>query len=184
MHRIRYPLFVGRGMVRGMELVLKDSKTLLVDGRSYACRIGRAGVAGPSEKREGDLKTPSGRFPLRCVYYRPDRLAPPKTLLPVIALTPEDGWCDDPAHPLYNQPVKLPFDGRHEKLWREDHVYDLIIPLGYNDDPIIPGAGSAIFMHLMREDGVGTEGCVALALADLLAVLEKCNISAHMEIMA
>ncbi len=150
-----------------------------IGGREAPCRVGRAGIAAPGEKREGDLKTPSGSFALRCVYYRPDRMQPPKTSLPVIALTPEDGWCDDSAHPMYNRPVKLPFAGRHEKLWREDNVYDLIIPLGYNDGadeagnptPIIPGAGSAIFMHLMREDGVGTEGCVALGLEDLLAVL-------------
>jgi L,D-peptidoglycan transpeptidase YkuD (ErfK/YbiS/YcfS/YnhG family) len=165
-------------------------ETLDVGERVLRCRIGRAGIAAVGEKREGDLKTPSGSFALRCVYYRPDRMEAPKTSLPVIALTPEDGWCDDSAHPLYNRPVKLPFAGRHEKLWREDHVYDLIIPLGYNDGadeagnptPIIPGAGSAIFMHLMRADGVGTEGCVALGLGDLLEVLENCDTDAVVEV--
>ncbi len=172
------------------QLRLLDATILAVGDRRYSCRIGRAGIAALGEKREGDLKTPSGSFALRCVYYRPDRMQPPKTSLPVIALTPEDGWCDDPAHPLYNRPVKLPFDGRHEKLWREDHVYDLIIPLGYNDGadeagnptPIIPGAGSAIFMHLMREDREGTEGCVALGLGDLLAVLGEVSANAHCQI--
>jgi L,D-peptidoglycan transpeptidase YkuD (ErfK/YbiS/YcfS/YnhG family) len=160
-------------------ITLTSPSTLDVDGKIYNCTIGRGGIAAAGEKREGDLKTPSGMFPLRCVYYRPDRMAPPKTALPLIALTPADGWCDDPAHPLYNQPVKLPFPARHEKLWREDAVYDLIVPLGYNDGmdaeghgcPIIPGAGSAIFMHLMREDGVGTEGCVALKREDLRELL-------------
>lgn len=151
------------------------SPTLLQFGsRHLACTIGRGGLAAAGEKREGDLKTPRGSFALRCCYYRPDRMAPPTTELPLIALTPQDGWCDDPEHPQYNQPVKLPFAGRHEKLWRDDHVYDLIIPLGYNDGidgPVIAGAGSAIFMHLMRDDGVGTEGCVALKLEDLLEVL-------------
>lgn len=181
------------------ELRLINETTLEAGGKHYECRIGRAGLAAEGEKREGDLKTPRGIFPLRCVYYRPDRIAPPKTALPVIALTPEDGWCDDPAHPMYNRFVKLvpPFipptpstppacggDGggltpRHEKLWREDHLYDLIIPLGYNDGldaagnptSITPGAGSAIFMHLMREDGIGTEGCVAMKREDLVGVL-------------
>ena len=160
-------------------LTLTSPTTLEVGGKTYACTIGRGGIAALNEKREGDLKTPSGSFALRSCYYRPDRMDAPQTALPVIPLTPEDGWCDDPEHRLYNQPVKLPFTGRHEKLWREDHVYDLIIPLGYNDGadaqgnptPIIKGAGSAIFMHLMREDGVGTEGCIALALRDLLEVL-------------
>lgn len=153
---------------------LTSPTTLEVDGKICACTIGRGGIAAAGEKREGDLKTPSGSFGLRGCYYRPDRISPPKTALPLIALTPEDGWCDDPEHALYNQPVKLPFDGRHEKLWREDNVYDLIIPLGYNDGvdgPIIKGAGSAIFMHVMRDDGIGTEGCVALKRDDLLEVL-------------
>lgn len=180
-------------------LRLINETTLEAGGKTYTCRIGRGGIAPTGEKREGDLKTPTGSFALRCVYYRPDRMEAPKTTLPVIPLTPEDGWCDDPTHPLYNQFVKLvpPFvpakpsnppacggDGwgatpSHEKLWREDHVYDLIIPLGYNDgideagnpSPIIAGAGSAIFMHLMREDGVGTEGCIALKREDLLELL-------------
>ncbi|MES2984827.1 MAG: L,D-transpeptidase family protein [Pseudomonadota bacterium] len=155
------------------EIRLLSLTTLLVDGVEYACAIGRGGIAAAGMKREGDLMTPTGRFALRGCYYRPDRMDAPITALPLTALTPDDGWCDDPAHPLYNQPVKLPFAARHERLWREDHVYDLIIPLGYNDGPIIPGHGSAIFMHLMRDDGVGTEGCIALKRVDLLALLPR-----------
>ena len=147
----------------------------LADGKLHTplgaleCTIGRGGIT--SDKREGDLATPRGSFPLRACYYRPDRLDAPQTGLPLIALTPEDGWCDAPADPHYNQPVKLPFSASHEKLWRDEPVYDLIIPLGYNDGPIVPGKGSAIFLHLMRDDGVGTEGCIALKRADLLALL-------------
>lgn len=135
------------------ELILAAPDRLIFQGIAYACRIGRGGIAAPGTKREGDLKTPTGRFALRGCYYRPDRISPPPvTALPLVALTPTDGWCDDVAHPLYNQPVKLPFAARHETLWRADHVYDLIIPLGYNDgidSPIIPGAGSAIFLHCL-----------------------------------
>lgn len=150
-------------------ITLKNGK-LHAGDRVLECRIGRAGIS--ADKREGDLMTPVGTFPMRCCYWRPDRFTtPPETQLPLIALTPNDGWCDDPAHPLYNQFVTLPFTASHEKLWRDDHVYDLIIPLGYNDGPIAPGKGSAIFMHLMRPDGVGTEGCIALEKADLLALL-------------
>lgn len=155
-------------------LTLRTPESIEADGALYRCTIGRAGVAAPGAKREGDLKTPSGTFALRCCYYRPDRvIPPPQTQLPLIPLSPEDGWCDDPAHSLYNRPVKLPFAASHEKLWREDHVYDFIIPLGYNDEEITPGHGSAIFMHLMREDGVGTEGCVALARDDFLKLLPR-----------
>lgn len=153
------------------ELVLLSPTEIEADGVRYACRIGRAGIT--PDKREGDLATPAGRFPLRCCYYRADRLERPVTGLPAIALSPEDGWCDDPVDPLYNQPVRLPYAARHEKLWRDDHVYDLIIPVGYNDGPIVPGKGSAIFMHLMRQDGVGTEGCVALGLEDWQKLLPR-----------
>lgn len=157
-------------------LRLTSPATLEAGGKTYACTIGRGGLAAPGEKREGDLKTPSGSFPLRACYYRPDRMQAPNTALPLIALSPEDGWCDDPEHARYNQPVTLPFAGHHEMLWREDPVYDLIVPLGYNDGvdgPIIKGAGSAIFLHIMREDGVGTEGCVALKREDLLELLAR-----------
>ena len=158
------------------KLHLRDPHTLETDGARYRCTSGRSGIAALGEKREGDLKTPIGRFPLRACYYRPDRIAPPKTALPLTAISPNDGWCDDPTHALYNQPVKLPFAARHERLWRDDHVYDIIIPLGYNDGmdgPIVPGAGSAIFLHLMRDDGIGTEGCIAVERAVLLTLLPR-----------
>lgn len=128
------------------------------------------------DKHEGDLATPRGRFALRACYYRPDRITPPpQTGLPLMALAPNDGWCDDPAHPLYNKPVKLPFDASHEKLWRDDHAYDLIVPLGYNDGPIIAGKGSAIFWHLAQPDWRGTEGCVAITKEAMLEILRECS---------
>ncbi|MFT8676544.1 MAG: L,D-transpeptidase family protein [Acetobacter sp.] len=133
--------------------------------------IGRNGVS--AAKREGDLCTPLGTFPLKCVYYRADRVARPRTTLPVIPLSPQDGWCDDPASTDYNRHVTLPHPARHEQLWRDDHVYDLVVIVGYNDAPARPGAGSAIFMHLQRPDGSPTEGCVALTEQDLRSVLAE-----------
>jgi L,D-peptidoglycan transpeptidase YkuD (ErfK/YbiS/YcfS/YnhG family) len=156
------------------------NNTLIAGESTYPCTIGRGGVS--ANKEEGDLKTPIGSFALRCVYYRPDRMEKPESQLPIIALTTEDGWCDDPIHPMYNKPVKLPFDGSHEKLWRADHIYDLIIPLGYNDEEIEPGRGSAIFMHLMRADGAGTEGCIALKKEDLLELLPHLSKASTVEI--
>jgi L,D-peptidoglycan transpeptidase YkuD (ErfK/YbiS/YcfS/YnhG family) len=142
-------------------------------GRRLRCILGKGGVR--ADKREGDGATPVGCFALRRVFYRPDRVPAPVTGLPVAALTPRDGWCDDPAHPDYNRPVNLPHPARHEAMWRDDHAYDVVVVLGYNDDPPVPGLGSAIFMHLARPDGAGTEGCVALALPDLLEILEHCD---------
>ena len=141
-------------------------------GHDVRCALGRGGVVDADLKREGDGATPLGVWPMRQVFFRPDRLIAPQTLLPVTSLTPEMGWCDDPHNVLYNCLVKLPFPASHEKLWREDHVYDLIVALGYNDHPAMPGRGSAIFLHVARPDYSPTEGCVACGQSDLLDLLK------------
>ena len=151
------------------DLVVHPPNILLWRGRRFACAIGWGGVR--TNKREGDGATPAGRFPLRRVLYRPDRLAPPCTALPISPLSPRDGWCDDPAHPLYNRPLRLPHEARHEELWRTDRVYDLIVILGHNDAPVVPGLGSAVFLHVAQPDYAPTAGCVAVAAGDLLAIL-------------
>jgi L,D-peptidoglycan transpeptidase YkuD (ErfK/YbiS/YcfS/YnhG family) len=138
-------------------------------GQSYPCALGKSGVT--QNKTEGDHASPIGQYPLRSLYYRADRIAKPETSLECIEIQPNDGWCDDPAHPLYNQKVQLPFDASHETLWREDHLYDVVVVLGHNDAPAIPGNGSCIFMHVAQPDYCGTEGCVALSIQDLLVVL-------------
>lgn len=140
-------------------------------GHEVRCALGRSGVTPADSKREGDGASPIGIWPMRQVLWRPDRIAAPATRLPAVELIPEAGWCDDPADPFYNRPVLLPYPASHEKLWRDDHLYDLIVPLGYNDDLVIAGKGSAIFLHVAREDYAPTEGCVACALPDLLALL-------------
>jgi L,D-peptidoglycan transpeptidase YkuD (ErfK/YbiS/YcfS/YnhG family) len=114
-----------------------------------------------------------GVWPMRQVFWREDRLARPATGLPIDALIPEAGWCDDPSSPLYNFPVALPFPLSHEKLWREDGVYDVIVVLGYNDDPPVRGKGSAIFLHLARAGYEPTQGCVAVSLPDLRRLLPR-----------
>jgi L,D-peptidoglycan transpeptidase YkuD (ErfK/YbiS/YcfS/YnhG family) len=139
--------------------------------REFRCALGKSGVAAMGAKREGDGATPAGLWPLRRLFYRPDRLSAPRTRLPTAALKPADGWCDAPGDPTYNQLVTLPYPASAEHLWRDDDVYDLIVVLGYNDAPVVPGRGSAIFLHVARPDYSPTEGCVALARADLLEVL-------------
>jgi L,D-peptidoglycan transpeptidase YkuD (ErfK/YbiS/YcfS/YnhG family) len=140
---------------------------------SFVCRaaLGRGGVGG--DKREGDGVTPAGVLPLRRVLYRADRVAPPDCAVPIEPLAQEDGWCDDPNDRAYNRRVRLPYNGRHEELWRRDDVYDVIGVLGWNDAPVERGRGSAIFLHIARADYAPTEGCVALARADLLFVLRQ-----------
>jgi L,D-peptidoglycan transpeptidase YkuD (ErfK/YbiS/YcfS/YnhG family) len=142
-------------------------------GNRLPCILGRGGIR--ADKREGDGVTPAGAWPLRRVLYRPDRLAPPSTFLPVAPLRDNDGWCDDPADPLYNRPVSLPYSASAEFMWRCDHLYDIVVVLGHNDDPVIPGMGSAIFMHLADPQGRPTAGCVALKLDDLKRLLSRCS---------
>jgi L,D-peptidoglycan transpeptidase YkuD (ErfK/YbiS/YcfS/YnhG family) len=143
--------------------------TAEIGGARYRCALGRGGVT--AGKREGDGATPLGAWPLRRFHYRPDRLAPPENGMETRPIQEDDGWCDDPADAAYNRLVKLPYAARHERLWRDDHLYDLIGELGYNDAPPLAGAGSAIFLHLARPDYAPTEGCVALARDDLLAAV-------------
>jgi L,D-peptidoglycan transpeptidase YkuD (ErfK/YbiS/YcfS/YnhG family) len=150
-------------------LVVTPDGRLTFGDRSFPCALGKGGCH--LQKTEGDGVTPIGIWSLRQVYYRPDRLSLPKTVLPVTALTPNDGWCDDPDHADYNKFVSLPHTASCESLWREDHVYDVIVTLGHNDNPVISGAGSAIFFHVARENFDPTEGCVALAIEALLDVL-------------
>ena len=141
--------------------------------RTTRCAVGRGGI--DTDKHEGDGITPMGRFPLRRVFYRPDRVAKPVTALPVVPLRPHDSWCDASEHPAYNTLIKHPFSESHERLWRADSLYDVIVEVGYNDDPVIPNRGSAIFLHIVHPRYHPTEGCVAIALTDLLTLLRQCD---------
>ncbi len=148
---------------------------LSADQLQFSCVIGRSGMVRANQKTEGDGATPIGVWPLRGLYYRPDRVDEDQirhiSQLPCRPITPQMGWVDDPDSSVYNRPVILPCADRHETLWRNDGLYDLILPLGYNDGPIRPFAGSAIFLHCADPGTTTTEGCVALAKPDLLALL-------------
>ncbi|MFL5298215.1 MAG: L,D-transpeptidase [Phenylobacterium sp.] len=135
------------------------------------CALGPGGVRPAAMKREGDLASPAGVWPIRRLLFRPDRGPPPQTALAAQALEPDDAWCDDPSDGDYNRPVKLPHHGSFERMWRDDHLYDLVLVLGHNDDPPKPMMGSCIFVHLARPGYAPTEGCVALARPDMEALL-------------
>ena len=154
-----------------MTLLVAGDGRAVWRGREYRCAVGHGGIA--ARKREGDGVTPSGRFPLRSVLYRADRVDRPQTALPREAIALGDGWCDAPGDPRYNQPVSHPYTTSAERLWRADRCYDLLAVIGFNDDPVVDGAGSAIFLHVARPAYLPTEGCVALALEDLQAVLAE-----------
>lgn len=135
------------------------------------CAVGRSGIA--EKTREGDGVTPAGIWPLRSVLYRADRIAPPETILPIIPIEPDQAWCDVPDDPHYNRLVRLPYASPDERLWRGDALYNLIVVVGFNDAPVVPGKGSAIFLHLARPDYGETQGCVALGVDDLIEALAQ-----------
>lgn len=151
--------------------------------RRVRCALGPSGVIAARDKREGDGATPLGLLPIRRVLYRPDRGPLPPTDLPATPIAPDDGWCDAPDDAAYNQPVKLPYPASAERMWRDDGLYDLVVVLGYNDDPPKAGRGSAIFLHLAKPDYAPTQGCVALSPPDLEAVLAMAGPGSALEIL-
>jgi L,D-peptidoglycan transpeptidase YkuD (ErfK/YbiS/YcfS/YnhG family) len=145
------------------------------------CALGRGGTT--RSKREGDGATPVGRFGLLGCFYRADRGRRPATRLPVAAIQPGDGWCDDPSDRRYNQPVPLPYPARHERLWRDDHVYDVVLDIAWNRGPVVRGRGSAIFLHLARPNFAPTEGCIAIEPRMAARLLERIGPNTRIEIM-
>ena len=165
-----------------MEIVVRSPGWLRWRGTDRLCTIGRGGIR--TDKCEGDGATPAGLFALRRLLYRADRLQRPRTGLPIQAVAAHDGWCDHPDDPQYNRQVSLPYPARCERLWRSDNLYDLIVVLGHNDSPIVPGEGSAIFLHVAASDYRPTEGCIAVAHDALLMLLVEANTSWVMRIEA
>ena len=154
---------------------------LTIAGISFPCVLGRSGLV--SAKREGDGGTPRGVLPLRALLQRRDRGARIPSALPFHAIRPEDAWCDDVGDRRYNKPIRRPLDQKsEERLTRADRLYDIIVPLGWNDGPTVRGRGSAIFWHLSRENRSPTAGCVAVTPDVFRKVLPRLSRKAVMAI--
>ncbi|MBX3487569.1 MAG: L,D-transpeptidase family protein [Candidatus Paracaedibacteraceae bacterium] len=152
-------------------LVLTSPTTLTFGKKEYRCATGAGGIK--DNKTEGDKATPVGIFGLRYVFYRPDKIeTQPSKSLTCRKINQNDGWCDDPKDPRYNNHIRLPYLASHEQLWREDDIYDIIVVTTHNSMPVIPNLGSAIFIHVAREGYTPTEGCIAFAKDDLLEILK------------
>ncbi|MBV9860156.1 MAG: L,D-transpeptidase family protein [Alphaproteobacteria bacterium] len=154
---------------RNDEQLAYSAGRLYWSGGSAPAAIGRGGVT--ANKKEGDGATPAGVYPLLFGLYRSDRVALPASRLPITPMAPNQGWVDDPADPNYNRPVWLPYPARAERMWREDHVYDVVVIIGYNMNPVVAGAGSAIFLHIARPTFSPTEGCIAISKDILLRII-------------
>ena len=155
-----------------MLIKVKNKDTLLFDDFIFRCVVGKKGIS--EKKKEGDFRTPKGTFKLKSVYYRPDRIKNIATKLNVKKIQPGMGWCNDPLNKKYNSLIKINEKIKHEKLYRKDNKYDILVVIDYNYRKPIPFRGSAIFIHLTNSFK-GTAGCVALNKKDLLILLKLVN---------
>jgi L,D-peptidoglycan transpeptidase YkuD (ErfK/YbiS/YcfS/YnhG family) len=144
---------------------------LTAGGHTIPVALGRGGIR--ANKREGDGGTPKGTFRPRQLWWRADRHPRPSTLLPVRAIGPEDAWCEDVSSRHYNQPLRLNSNQGGDRLMRDDHLYDFIIEIDHNTHPRIAGRGSAVFLHLARNDFSPTAGCVSMTRGAMLRLLKR-----------
>ena len=152
-------------------IIVKKSGHLKYKKLKFRCALGKAGVK--KKIMEGDNITPKGIFRIIKIYYRPDKFKEIKTLIKKIKIRKNMGWCDDPKSRFYNQQIKLPTKYGHEKLYRSDNLYDLIVVLSYNINPIIKNKGSAIFLHIAKNSYQKTKGCIGLKKEHLIKIISE-----------
>ena len=163
-----------------MNLILKNNNTLLLDDFKFKCVIGNNGKS--FNKKEGDLKTPKGTFSLGPLFYRKDKFNNPQTKLFKIPIKKNMGWCDDVNNRFYNKPILIDKRIKHEKMYRSDDIYDLVIVINYNTKNIIKNKGSAIFLHLTN-NYKKTRGCIAIKENDMLVLLKMINKKSKIKII-
>jgi len=152
-------------------IIIKKSGYLQYKNLKFRCALGKAGIK--KKEKEGDNVTPKGTFKITKMYYRPDKIKNITSLVKKIKIKNNMGWCDDPSSNLYNRQIKLPNKFGHEKLYRKDNLYDLILVLNYNINPIIKNKGSAIFIHVAKNSYKKTKGCIALKKKHLIELVSK-----------
>ena len=163
-----------------MLIKLKNKDTLIIDEFIFKCSVGKNGIK--IKKKEGDKITPRGIYSLGKLYYRADRIKKPLTRVKTKIIKKNMGWCDDSKSKYYNKEIKINDEMKHEKLYRNDNIYDCLIVIKYNMKNKIPYKGSAIFIHLTK-DYKKTADCIALKkrdfliLAKLLSPISKIEIS-------
>lgn len=152
-------------------IIINKSGYLKYKDIKFKCALGKSGIG--KKRIEGDNITPKGTFKIIKIYYRKDRIKKINSTFKLIEIKKDMGWCDDPESKKYNQLIKLPSKYRHEKLFRNDRIYDLIIVLNYNMNPVIKNKGSAIFIHIAKNNYNKTKGCIALKKKDLIEIISK-----------
>jgi L,D-peptidoglycan transpeptidase YkuD (ErfK/YbiS/YcfS/YnhG family) len=152
-------------------IIVKKSGYLKYKNLKFRCALGKGGIK--QKEREGDFITPKGKFKLIKIYYRSDRIKKINSTLKKIKIKKNMGWCDDVSSNYYNKQIKINKKISHERLHRKDNVYDIIVVLNYNLNPIIKGKGSAIFLHVAKKNYKKTQGCIALKKNELLNLVSK-----------
>ena len=156
-------------------IIINKSKYLKYKDLKFKCAIGKAGIR--KKKKEGDNITPKGIYKIVKIYYRDDRIKKISSKFKLIKITKKMGWCDDPKSEKYNQLIKLPNKYSHEKLYKKNNTYDLLLVLDYNMKPIVKNKGSAIFIHVAKRNYKPTAGCIALKKKDLLKLTKIIKLS-------
>jgi len=152
-------------------IIINKSGYLKYRDLKFKCALGKSGIG--IKKREGDNITPKGIFKIVKIYFRNDRIKKISSNFKLIKITKRMGWCDDPKSENYNKLIRLPENYSHEKLYRKDNLYDLILVLNYNMRPIIKNKGSAIFIHVSQKNYKNTAGCIALKKNHLIKLISK-----------
>jgi L,D-peptidoglycan transpeptidase YkuD (ErfK/YbiS/YcfS/YnhG family) len=151
-------------------IIVKKSGYIKYRDSIFRCALGRSGIK--KKIREGDNITPKGIFKITKIYYRQDKIKKIKTSIKKIKIIKNMGWCDDPKSIFYNKQIKLPSKFSYERLYRKDRIYDLLAVLNYNTNPVVKNKGSAIFIHIAKNNYRSTAGCIALKKSDLIKLLE------------
>ena len=160
--------------------ILINKKYLSYDQYKVKCAVGKRGIG--LKKKEGDLITPIGQYKIKYILYRKDRIKKIQSRLRKIIIKKNMGWCDDPNSKKYNKLINLPFKDSNEKLFKRENIYDIILVLNFNMNPIKKNKGSAIFIHVAKKNYNKTQGCIAIKKTELLKILKVIKINTKVKI--
>ena len=163
-----------------MHIFIKNKK-LILDKYRIKCAIGKRGIG--HKKREGDKITPKGKFKIKTILYRKDRVSHFKSKITTLPITKDMGWCDDPKSKKYNKLIYFPFKHSAEKLYRSENIYDIILVLNFNMNPVKKNKGSAIFIHVAKKSFQPTQGCIALNKFELIKLVKSIKINSVVKII-
>tara|TARA_E500000178_G_scaffold29507_1_gene26760 strand:- start:508 stop:1008 length:501 start_codon:yes stop_codon:yes gene_type:complete len=160
--------------------ILINKRYLIYNQYKVKCAVGKRGIG--LKKKEGDSITPIGEYKIKYILYRSDRIKKIQSKLKKTIIKKNMGWCDDPKSDKYNKLINLPYTYSYERLFKKENIYDIILVLNYNMNPIKRGKGSAIFIHVAKKNYKKTQGCVAVKKSDLLRLIKEIRVNTKVKI--